>query len=81
MVQGEQALQHFRIRQRHRPAIGRKDCRVQLPMRLRQPARPGTLQIRGQWRQIDAVFDFLKLYHAFAAQLEIDHGPTIRSTD
>ena len=46
MVQGEQALQEFRIGQRHRPAIGRKHRRIQLPMRLRQPTRTGVVEIR-----------------------------------
>ena len=46
MVQGEQALEHFRVRERERPAVCRKDRRIQLPMRFRQPARAGIVEIR-----------------------------------
>jgi hypothetical protein len=45
MVQSEQALQDFRIRQRRRPAIRRKHRLIQPPMRLHQPTRALIVEI------------------------------------
>ena len=54
MIQGKQALQEFRVGQRHRPAIRWKHRGIQLPMRLRQPTGAGVVEIRK-----GALFQFL----------------------